>query len=54
MHKFASQIAHALQQVKGDVHLPIPDVVIDPENMEAALTPEVSLIFFVLFYASCY
>ena len=36
MQKFVSQINHAIQQVTGNVKLPIPDVEIDPDNLEAA------------------
>jgi dynein heavy chain len=36
MSKFVSQISHAIRQVTGNVHLPVPDVHIDPNNLRAA------------------
>lgn len=41
VQKFSSQISHAIQQVKGDVHLNIPDITItDPE----AITEEYDIV----------
>jgi len=38
--KFTSQISHAIQQVTGNVHLPVPNVYIDPNNLQAAAQDE--------------
>jgi dynein axonemal heavy chain len=36
MQKFLGHVSHAIQQVTGHIKLPIPDVSIDPNNLEAA------------------
>lgn len=40
MQKFVSQISHTIQQVSGNVKLPLPNVTIDPENLKAASEDE--------------
>jgi dynein heavy chain len=36
VQKFLSQISHAIQQVTGNIQLPLPDIEIDPNNLQAA------------------
>jgi hypothetical protein len=44
LQKFASQLSHTIQQVTGDIHLPLPDVQLDPQNLDLAVrNPDVML-----------
>lgn len=40
MNKFASQISHSIQQVTGNVQLPVPELEIDPANPNATAEKE--------------
>lgn len=40
MQKFVSQISHAIQQVSGNVRLPLPPVKINPNDLEAAASDD--------------